>query len=748
MGLVCAAGNARAVDSYWTNVLGGDFAEDGNWDPNAVPGATTNVFFTNAATYEVNFTTDATNSNMNVERSTMTANLHDFNWHLTGELRIGHNGAVAGSLIATNGLLSVLGNEYVGGSPAGQGVGKLTLWSATNQIMTGHFRAGRTQIGATFDTGTVALAQGSLLQTVAGSIYIGDTGYGNIVASNSTIRAGAHEFIGNDSGRGFLALVASTNIVTDAFWLGQAGIFRPSGTVVLNDGSYLQQTGANEIHIGGSGDGYLVASNSAISFNTITYLGYTAGGYGEMRLDNSIYTGNATLSVGRSSSTGLVVLTSGSLLQITNTSGSNISLGGDGTALGRLVASNSTVTLAGGVQYGSSSRGELTLVNSTNSIGREIFVGVNVSTATGIVTVVENSVLQQTGAFSFRLGHAGYGEMNISNSVVTTPGTIEVGTGGTSTGVGVINNVGGTVRAGTITVGGTGNGKVIATDGGTLEANTLISGSAGSGIISNNGGVYQFTITSPTVTTNTAGTITLNNGTISYRDVTAANIFNAQVSNITFAGQNTFRLNHATNASIASYTFDNTGDPRNYQRLALTNGARWQSTTLTIGSGGALVGSGTVASDNVTNLGTIAPGFSSGSLTFTSNLVLGATSHLQMEIGGTASSAYDQLIVLGAVTVTGTLSVTPINAFSPTLGDTFTLIDNLGTNLISGQFDGLTNHAFLDASANGLDAYFIIQYDGGTGNDLVLIATIPEPSALLMIAVAAGLLLRRKLNRP
>jgi len=746
---MCAVNPASAVDHYWTNTAGGVFTDASNWDPATVPGAADNVLFTNTATYTVTWTGNQTNANANVERSTLTGDLDGFNWHLTSELRIGHNGAAVGSLIATTGLLTVAGDEYVGGSPAGQGVGTLTLLSATN-LVTGSFRAGRTQ-NVTVDTGTVFLAQGSLLETISGSIYIGDTGYGEVTASNSTIRAGAHQFIGNDSGRGLLTLVGSTNVVTDAFWLGQMGIFRPSGTVILKDGSFLQQTGGNEVHIGGSGDGFLIASNSTVSFNTFTYLGYLAGGYGEMRFDNSSYIGKGNITVGNnSSSTGLIVLTSSSM-QLTNTSGANLSLGASGAALGRLVASNSTIIASSAVQYGSSARGEVTLVNSTNTIAGEIFIGVNVSTATGIVTLVEGSVLQQLTASPFRLGHAGYGRFDITNSTVISPGTIQLGAGGTATGVGIINNVGGLVRAAAITVGGTGTGRITITDGGILEANTLTTGSGGSGAISNRGGVYQFTSAGPTVTPNTAGSIVISNGTISYRGVANANIYNAQVANITMQGNNAFQLNNSSNATgLATYTFDsvaNTGTPTNYQKLALANDGRWRSTTLRIGSGGALVGSGTVESESVTNLGTIAPGFSAGALTFTSNLLLGSSSKLEMEIGGTSLAAYDQLIVLGSVTVTGTLSITPINAFSPTPGNTFTLIDNQGANPIFGQFNGLTNNSFLDASANGLDAYFFIQYDGGTGNDLVLTATIPEPSALLMMAIALGVSQCRKSKR-
>jgi T5SS/PEP-CTERM-associated repeat protein len=127
-------------------------------------------------------------------------------------------------------------------------------------------------------------------------------------------------------------------------------------------------------------------------------------------------------------------------------------------------------------------------------------------------------------------------------------------------------------------------------NGGTLDTPAMYAGLGSSGIISNSGGIYQFPTASPTVYTNTAGTITLTDGTVSYRGVNGANIYNAQVSNITFAGNNAFRLNNSTNAST-SYTFDsvaNTGNPRNYQRLVLINNSRWVGGSLTIGTGGGL----------------------------------------------------------------------------------------------------------------------------------------------------------------
>jgi hypothetical protein len=284
-----------------------------------------------------------------------------------------------------------------------------------------------------------------------------------------------------------------------------------------------------------------------------------------------------------------------------------------------------------------------------------------------------------------------------------------------------------------------------------LVSGRLSAGGTPSGVISNSGGVYQFTNFDPNVIANSTNSVVLHNGTISYRNIINANVFaivagsGFRITNMSFSGNNGFRLNHASNAvGVATYTFDTGLGSTNYSRLELQNNARWRSTTLRIGSGGSLIGNGTVESTSVTNLGTIAPGFSAGLLTFTSNLVLGASSRLELEIGGNNPADYDRLIVAGSVTVTGTLAVASINGFDTTPGEIYTLIDNQGTGPIFGQFDGLTNNAFLDASANGGEAFFRILYDGGTGNDLVLLATIPEPSAVMLVVSVCAMFARRR----
>ncbi|MCC7518535.1 MAG: hypothetical protein IT578_05055 [Verrucomicrobiae bacterium] len=237
----------------------------------------------------------------------------------------------------------------------------------------------------------------------------------------------------------------------------------------------------------------------------------------------------------------------------------------------------------------------------------------------------------------------GYNSGSGNQLIVTNGGELRSQTLGIGQGAGATNSLvlisgtGSLARvASYVTYGTGGGGMLLINDGGTLEANALYSAPSQAMIISNNGGIYQFTTATMTVTQGSANSILSHNGTISFRGIANAPtaIEGTQLTNIVFSGNTGYRLDGASNTSVASYTF-NTGSPTNYQQLTLANGGRWRSTTLAVGSGGELNGNGTIASDSVTNNGVIAPGFSPGLITFTSNLVLGPTSDLQMEIGGT-----------------------------------------------------------------------------------------------------------------
>ena len=153
----------------------------------------------------------------------------------------------------------------------------------------------------------------------------------------------------------------------------------------------------------------------------------------------------------------------------------------------------------------------------------------------------------------------------------------------------------------------------------------------------------------------------------------------------------------------------------------LVTGSTHAASTVSVAIGGTLGGTGTVnGAVSVASGGTLAPGVTIGTLR-TANLSLATGGNFAAGItGATVDTQYDQLIVNGSVNVGGANLVLS-GAFVPTTGQTFVLIDNDGTDAVTGIFAGLPNNATV--VFNGV--LMAITYNGGSGNDVVLTATVP-----------------------
>ncbi|MES2970728.1 MAG: hypothetical protein V4702_00185 [Patescibacteria group bacterium] len=134
-----------------------------------------------------------------------------------------------------------------------------------------------------------------------------------------------------------------------------------------------------------------------------------------------------------------------------------------------------------------------------------------------------------------------------------------------------------------------------------------------------------------------------------------------------------------------------------------------------VGAGGTLKGTGTVGV--VTLYGKLAPGLSPGCLN-TGNLVFQNGSSYEFEVGGTTvCTEYDQTKVTGTVTLgNGTLSTLLVNNFKPVANQSYMIIENDGTDAVTGTFNGLAEGATFTVSGYVLK----VSYVGGTGNDVVL----------------------------
>jgi len=155
-------------------------------------------------------------------------------------------------------------------------------------------------------------------------------------------------------------------------------------------------------------------------------------------------------------------------------------------------------------------------------------------------------------------------------------------------------------------------------------------------------------------------------------------------------------------------------------------------------TGGALGGTGTTGAINVTagalGAGTITS--PTGVLSARGNIKLSAASAFAVKLNGTTpGSGHDQLNVNGQVDLGGSgLLPVSLPEFTPTVGDTFVIIANDGTEPVVGTFEGLPEGtSFAGPDGN----FFRVNYAGGTGNDVVLTSVAP-PSDIAIVQFSAA----------
>jgi autotransporter-associated beta strand protein len=152
-------------------------------------------------------------------------------------------------------------------------------------------------------------------------------------------------------------------------------------------------------------------------------------------------------------------------------------------------------------------------------------------------------------------------------------------------------------------------------------------------------------------------------------------------------------------------------------------------------TGGTLGGTGTTGPLTASG-GSVAPGNSPGIHTANGNVAINFASSFVVELNGlTSGTQYDQLKVNGTVNLGGaTLSATLGSGFAPAVGTAFTLIDNDGTDAVTGMFSGLPQGATV--TFGGLP--FTVKYTGGSGNDVVLTVVDVPPPRVASVVVNGG----------
>ncbi|OPZ30890.1 MAG: Extracellular serine protease precursor [Lentisphaerae bacterium ADurb.BinA184] len=193
-----------------------------------------------------------------------------------------------------------------------------------------------------------------------------------------------------------------------------------------------------------------------------------------------------------------------------------------------------------------------------------------------------------------------------------------------------------------------------------------------------------------------------------------------------------------------------------------TSGSGTGGGAVTVSAGATLGGSGFVAANlalpavTVNAGGTLAPGASPGMLTVTNDgsgdaVLFEAGSMFEVELDGpVAGSEYDMLAVNGGVSLDGAV-LSVLSGYTPAPTDAFFIVQNDGTDPVSGAFAGLPNGAqLLIGGLNAAISYFGDADSGAVtgGNDVVLyMQVIPEPAAFSLLALGALAAARRRVRR-
>ena len=437
---------------------------------------------------------------------------------------------------------------------------------------------------------------------------------------------------------------------------------------------------------------------------------------------NSLFSaGGTSLSIGAASNNALFV--DGGVLTNLN----SFSVGYIQQAISYGIGNSATIT-NGGQLYctGTVYVGDTESYVSRLAVSNQLLVA-----GSGSVMSIGGAALN-IGTLNFA-GDAGVGNcvQITAGGVLTNAGTVTVGgTSASSTNQAnrLVISTGGALFASTLNVGSgagitTGNVVTVA-DGAMLEANTLACYNTVN-TISNSAGIYQFTTATPTITPNT-NVIAINSGTLSFRNVTntsvSANVFGTLLTNLTWSGNNGFRLTAATNGTTTSqtYVFEPGITPTNYARLEMVSGStcyRGQSTnSLTIGlnpgSGASMLCSNTAAVVTIpfTNNATLR--IVNSTLTFTTNAVLNGT----------------VIVDLNRLANTGTVLIAQKDL---TLGGSSALqfVGTPTTNLTLMTYTGARNGKF---QITGLPYNYSVFYSA-TQNGVVSLNKTPPGTALFML---------------
>lgn len=533
--------------------------------------------------------------------------------------------------------------------------------------------------------GAITLASGGNLIADSGSITL-STAAADIVLSGN----GGAELSADRS----IVLVAGSSIQTAGgnVTLAANGSATPTSgnfTGILLDGATVTTTGAGIIFLDGrSGNasnlqyGILLQNSSLIQATGSGVIALSGVSRGTSGPEND----------------GILIASSSDILATTGSINLK-GVGGVGSTSEGISLTNSAVTIAttnapiffrADVIHIGSTQPSLTAGNGNSIVLNPFTPGtaIGLGEASSTVFSLSDAQLDRMTAGTIDIGDANSGEITVSAAITRSTATnLTLNAGGNSSllfsGAGSLDANGGLVF---VRLNAAGSGGVVSGTAATDILASVLSITAGSAGIGASGNPLALSVATLTTDTN---------------DATDAAQFLSELDSLTVESSD---LDAGTAAiTLAGGLF--VTDP---------NGSILSS--VTIASGATLGGTGTTGAVTVQSGGRVSPGTSPGILN-TGNVSFSSGSTFSVEVNGTtAGTQHDQLNVTGTVSLGGaTLSASGTITSVPS--QSIVLINNDGTDAVSGTFNGLADGATV--TINGIN-FFLSYYGGSNGNDVTL----------------------------
>jgi T5SS/PEP-CTERM-associated repeat protein len=566
------------------------------------------------------------------------------------------------------------------------------------------FRLGNVQYSSDL-TGNVTIGR---LRIGTNTVNLTSSSGGTLTVSGANSGANPTAIVGELAGDNATLNMSLPTFTSKSVYLGDAA--GSQGTLNVLGGTFNSLT-----LIGGNGDGTMNVSNGAIVTGT-GRVGGSASSNGKLTLDGAGTTWNGQIEVG-SSGMGEVLVTNGAKINGTINLGiqsfdqakltidglgsavTSPSLGGGGSSTviitngGKLTATIADLFFARGDIF-LSNGGQLIVASQDFSIGRGT---INIDGVDSLLQVPRLNP-NQTGGIPINI--TGGGILTSGNSVIgdadaTAPSIVTVdgagskwmSSGGLSFGNDLRIKNGGVVSAARV-----GTDAITSVDGpqSKLEGSEYI---------------------------RVDGELRISGGAT----VTAGRMFRSVL------GPNQAKIDiRDPGSKLITSTLSTTAD----LQIDVADESEFWLDLLFLSSGAKATGNAKITGNVQNYSGILAPGAPIGRWSvlgdFTQN-----TGALQIELGGPAAGSYDRLTVSGLATLNGRLDVSLLNSFTPSLGDSFDILD---WGMVAGTFATLQLPTLPNLAWDTSRLYT----DG-------IISVVPEPSSgwIVLIALSTLLMWRR-----